>query len=235
MIEEKDNKIIKEDVKRVFLHKFNIQFNTCICILSSLDRYLIVSGIDSQTIYYIDKNENTLVDKIDIITDTKDICHLLCLPKTNDLIVMKGSCIYYVEFNSILKKLNKIKLREYNASSLGFNVLNNNYLYIKAPDYVELHRIDELIIKKQFDQQITIQKKNIQAMSISPNNEYFIIGTKNNELIVYKIDSLVTEQLAYVQLNQEITQIVSSDKYICIENGEKICTAGHLLSFKIND
>ena len=129
----------------------------------------------------------------------------------------------------------------YKEDDLKINGLNNPYFEAKGwsasieNGYLLFQRdYEEFLVYKlnEFDKPLIIINKHKWKYSFSPNKKYLIIGTMQNELIIYKLnDSSNVTQFAYLKINELIEQIVSSDQYIYI----KLNQSGRFLTFKIND
>ena len=123
-------------------------------------------------------------------------------------------------------EINGLNNPYFEARAKGSTSIENGYLLFQRDE-------NEFLVYKlnQFDKPLIIINKDVVACSLSPNKKFFVIGTRDNELILYKLnDSSNVTQFACLHLNEGIYKIVSSDQYIYI----RLYLSNRFLTFKIN-
>ena len=227
----KQNKFIKWDLSGI-----ELEHNKMSCLITDKDNYLVLYKYYTcrRSFYFVEwiktSEQMKLIDKIEMdkIYDVK------CLPNSNDLIVTTDKSLHYVQFDSDLNKLNKTKPKEYET---GFvSEIENEYLFVYGEElgYMEMYKIEELKRDKQFNNPTIRIDKGIFSLCLPIESKYLIIGTKENELIVYKMNNLNDKPFASIQFSENIWGIISGEQYISIDYGNGTRNYGRLLSFKIN-
>ena len=201
-----------------------------LCVSKSND--IICCSNEPQSIYYVEFNANLpqKLNKRELINGTKKYKGRIEIKKQNEFIIVR----------------HKDHVEIYKEDDLKINGLNNPYFEDKTKlergrelvsienGYLVFQRdVREFVVYKlnQFDKPLIIINKEVRRYSVSSNSKCLIIGTRDKELIIYKLnDSSNVTQFAYLQLNETIRQIVSSDQYIYIKLESR-----RLLTFKIND
>ena len=193
-----------------------------LCVSKSND--IICYSNEPPSIYYLEFNANLpqKLNKRELINGNKKYEGKIRIKKQYEFIIVKDD--HHVEI--------------YKEDDLKRNGLNNPYFEAETKDdkwiriengYLFRDESEFLVYKlNQFDKPWITINKDVRSYSISPNKKYLIIGTWWAELIVFKLNDLNVTQFAYLKLNEEIEQIVSSDQYIYIRSGG-------LLTFKIKD
>ena len=225
----KQNKLIKWDLSGIELEHDYMRW-----LITDKDNYLVLfqGGRGRRSIYFVEwiktSDQMKLIDKIEM--DDYDHINVECVPNSNDLIVTTDKSLHYIQFDSDLNKINKTKSKEYETDRF-YTRIENEYLfvYVYGLGYMEMYKIEDLKRDKQFNNPTIRIDKRKEACCLSIESKYLIIGTSENELIVYKMNNL-NKPFASIQLTEYIKQIISSEQYISIKYGDN----GRLLSFKIN-
>ena len=203
-------------------------WSTCVsCVSKSND--IICYSNEPQAIYYLefDSNLRQILNKRELINGKKKYKGKIDIKKQNEFLIVRDDDHVEIYEEDNLKR-NGLKNPYFEAKAkISINDLasiENGYLLLQSD------RSEFLLYKlNQFDKPLITINKHATKYSFSPNNEYLIIGTGDNELIGYKSnDSSNMTQFAYLKLNEEIYQILSSDQYIYIK-----LESWRLLTFKI--
>ena len=209
-------------------------WSTCVFCISKSNDIICYSNVPQSSIYYLEFNANIQqkLNKRQLINGNKKYKGEIRIDKQNEFLIVKDKNHFEIYREDDLKR-NGLDKPYFEANLTGWSELTsikNEYLLFSRNE-------SEFLVYKlnQFNKPLTTIKKEVRQYSVSPNSKYLIIGTKNSELIVYKLndsssDPIIT-QFAYIQLNEWIRQILSSDQYIYI----RLDPSNRLLTFKIND
>ena len=207
--------------------------------LTCLDKYLVV--LEDRFIYYIDPLVDMIIDKnkvMDNEEETSDdvstnsetehehlLYPLIMIPNTNDSIIRQRNCLYYIHLDGRTKKyLDKFKLKQYQTEKFCTRLQNTAYLLVSdTVPYselasVEIYKLESIIKTKRMSRPFLVVNKTVylETNSILIDKNHLIIGSVEKELIVYKLSNFKS-QLASIQLNGSIHDIVSSENYISIK------------------
>ena len=229
----KQNKMINWD-----LNGIELEHDEMSCLMTDKDNYLVLYQGGRRLIYFVEwikSNEMKWIDKIEMHDDLS-YHNISCLSNSNDLIVKTGYSIHYIQFSSNSTKLEKTESKEYETNEFHTKI-ENEYLFVYGYwlNYMEMYKIEDLKRDRQLKNPTIIRIDNrIDSWCLSFESKYLMIGTKEKELIIYKMDNM-NEPFVSIQLSESIWRIKSSGEYISILCGESSFNADRLISFKIND